>query len=233
MKYLIFNLKANLKYKDLDKYCTLLADYKKEMIIAPGYLFLDYFHHNGFNICSQDVSTKVRGNYTGEITSEQLMEIGCKYTIIGHYERYKYFNENLNTIIAKINQALKHKIKIILCFSEKINTYNFEEIKEQINSIYRNLKPNDLNDIIIAYEPSFLIGQQVNLDINKTKEIILQIKKFVQSTYNCEPEVMYGGGISLENLDNLKSLPIDGLLFGTLSTSINSILTVLQLLRQL
>ncbi len=232
MKYLIFNLKANLNYEDIAKYSNSLDPYKKQIMLAPGYLYLDYFSHKGYKICSQDLSSMPSGNYTGEVSAEQLNKLGCTYSLIGHYERNKYFKENYDNIIKKINQASINNIKVILCLSEGKKNYNLGEITNQIQAIFSQLDTNYLKNIIIAYEPAFLIGQHKEIDINKTKIIITGIKDFIKQNFNFSPQVIYGGGITLDNISKLKKLHVDGLLIGTLATSLDNILTLLQILQQ-
>ena len=115
MKYLIFNLKSKLNYKDVPLYLKKLDDYLNDCIIAPGYLYLEKFARANLTICSQDLSIYDSGSYTGEVSAQQLKSVGCDYVLIGHYERRKYFNEDSHVLVTKIKQALKWHLKVILC----------------------------------------------------------------------------------------------------------------------
>ena len=47
-----------------------------------------------------------------------LHSLNIKTTLIGHSERRAFFLESDEIVFEKISQALKHKIKIILCVGE-------------------------------------------------------------------------------------------------------------------
>lgn len=221
MKYLIFNHKANLNYDDVIKQIKALKPYQNKLIIAPSAIYLNMFKEAGFTVCSQDVSVKSNGNFTGEITASQLSSLQVPYTLIGHYERQKYFKETIDDIKCKIKQALDNNLQIILCLGEQ-NKYELNSLYTFLKEII-NLLPNN-QKIILAYEPTYMISSQNTLDVDYINSVIQELKKIVT---NQQVDIIYGGGVSVENFDLVKQINVDGYLIGNCSTKRDSILTLL------
>ena len=232
MKYLIFNLKSKLNYKEVPLYLKKLDEYLNDCIIAPGYLYLERFAKNNFSTCSQDVSMLESGSYTGEISAQQLKNVGCDYVLIGHFERRKYFKEDSTVLVAKIKQAIKWQLKVVLCVGEEGSSFSFAEVKEQIDEIFQYFNNQELKQLIIAYEPSFMIGTNAEIDYDALEEILKQIRFYIFDHYKANIDLIYGGSVNLKTVNKVKKLPIDGLLIGDLATSLDSMLTLINQLKQ-
>ena len=205
LKYLICNHKNKLTYNELKKYTNGLKNIdtsKVKFVVCPSlpyiYNFIDY------ELCSQDIS-QYEEVITGETTGKQLKELLIKYVLIGHAERRKYLKENNEVLIRKIKMANKNDIKVIYCVTEEESDLDSakRKIKEYIDSVNLYLK----DDAIIAYEPIWAIGNDLELDYNYINEIISYIKELTNK------EVIYGGRVNEKNIDNFINNPqIEGFL---------------------
>lgn len=205
LKYLICNHKNKLTYNELKKYTNGLKNIdtsKVKFVVCPSlpyiYNFIDY------ELCSQDIS-QYEEVITGETTGKQLKELLIKYVLIGHAERRKYLKENNEVLIRKIKMANKNDIKVIYCVTEEESDLDSakRKIKEYIDSVNLYLK----DDAIIAYEPIWAIGNDLELDYNYINEIISYIKELTNK------EVVYGGSVNEKNIDNFINNPqIEGFL---------------------
>lgn len=205
LKYLICNHKNKLTYNELKKYTSGLKNIdtsKVKFVVCPSlpyiYNFIDY------ELCSQDIS-QYEEVITGETTGKQLKELLIKYVLIGHAERRKYLKENNEVLIRKIKMANKNDIKVIYCVTEEESDLDSakRKIKEYIDSVNLYLK----DDAIIAYEPIWAIGNDLELDYNYINEIISYIKELTNK------EVIYGGSVNEKNIDNFINNPqIEGFL---------------------
>lgn len=205
LKYLICNHKNKLTYNELKKYTNGLKNIdtsKVKFVVCPSlpyiYNFIDY------ELCSQDIS-QYEEVITGETTGKQLKELLIKYVLIGHAERRKYLKENNEVLIRKIKMANKNDIKVIYCVTEEESDLDSakRKIKEYIDSVNLYLKDN----AIIAYEPIWAIGNDLELDYNYINEIISYIKELTNK------EVIYGGSVNEKNIDNFINNPqIEGFL---------------------
>ncbi len=218
MKHLICNLKAQKNYYDMLLYKDFLKhiDFKNiNFILAPSNIYLPLFNDTNINLCTQDITAKNIGNITGNITIEQLKSLNVKYTIIGHYERYKYYHETIPDIIKKAQNALEQNLKIILCLGETkeelARKVEYQTLSKKISQIFNNINPKLYSNIIIAYEPTYLIGTNTSYNITKIKETINFIKNIIYSYYNYEIPIVFGGNITPDNISELNTLKeIDG-----------------------
>ena len=96
MKIICCNFKMNLLHKDIKKYlcCIDKKINNQKVIFFPSIPYIKDFKDNGYIVGSQNISFKEFGSITGDTSILQLKELGISYTIIGHSERRKYFNDD-------------------------------------------------------------------------------------------------------------------------------------------
>ena len=218
LKYLICNLKANKTYEEMLDYKDSLnkIDQKNlKFILAPSSIYLSLFKNSSINLCIQDIALNEKLNLTGDISMNQIKSLDVKYAIIGHYERRKYYKETEHEILEKIKDALDNNIKVIYCIGESIeerdSKVEYQVLERQIARIFNKINNKDLNNIIIAYEPTYLIGKNTTYDILKIRSMILFIKKLIKDYYDINIEVVFGGSVNNENIDTLLKLSdLDG-----------------------
>ena len=220
MKLICCNFKMNLLKKDISNYLNTINNKieKEKVIFFPSIPYIEEFSKNGYLVGSQDISFVDFGSITGDTSINQLKELGITYTIIGHSERRKFFDDD-KYISKKIKLALNNNIKVILCIGE------FEKnIQEETNIFLKNeidlafIDNKELinnNNLIIAYEPIWAIGSGVMPDEKCLSNTISFIKNYVMNTCNLNLKVLYGGSINLDNIKNIEKITeIDGYLIG-------------------
>ena len=192
--------------------------------ISPPYVYLDQLKSilfsndiNSIQIGSQDVDHS-DGARTGAISASMLLDLGCKYTIIGHSERRSLFKEDNKIIEEKFRCLESNNIMQVLCIGESLEEMEsgktLDVLNEQITSVLKN---KTLNNVLIAYEPIWAIGTgktPTSIQVNQINECI---KDVVQSTTanNYLPKVLYGGSVNSENAAAFFSYEnIDGALVG-------------------
>ena len=215
LKYLICNLKANKTYEEMLLYKEKLKEInftKINFIFAPSSIYLPLFKDSNLNLCIQDIALNEKLNLTGDISLHQLKSLEVKYAIIGHFERRKYYFETEREQLKKIKDALEQDIKVIYCIGEtleeKERRVEYQLLEKQIARIFNNLENNELKNIIIAYEPEYLIGNNNSYNLNKIEEMINFIKRLIKDYYQINLPVVFGGSINRENIDDLLSLNI-------------------------
>lgn len=222
-KLIILNNKMNLEYDELYTYIDKInkIDTDNNIIVCPSNIYLENFINNcSWGIGAQDVYYKRKGNYTGEISSLQLKSLGVEYSLIGHYERKKYFHENNKLINKKLNACIDSNIEPILCFGEN---GNIEDIENSLEELLTNVE--NINFIIFAYEPLELDEMK---DINIIEEEINYIYDYLYKKYNTIPNIVYGGGVDENNINELLKIDkLNGVLIGGVSTNINKITKII------
>ena len=190
--------------------------------IAPPSIYIENVLANipnkliGVNIGSQDFDTS-SGARTGAVSSEMILDYGCKFSIIGHSERRQFYNERNDDIRQKILN-IANKTLTILCVGETEEENKNDLTKDVLKKQLEVIEEIDFNDsLVIAYEPVWAIGTGNTPTPDNINEIHKFIKDVVQSTTrNSEiPLVLYGGSVNEDNAENFfKEEFVDGALIG-------------------
>lgn len=204
-KLIIGNLKMNFLYSDLKKYIKKINKIKyKNLVLCPTNIYIPYFINRNFKVGIQNVSSKQNGSYTGEVSATQAESLGVDYVIIGHSERRYNFHESNYSINKKIKSCLNTNLKIILCIDEDIEN----ELNECLYEI------DNIDNLIIAFEPLRSIGTDNMLEMNEIETKIKSIKDIINKKYNKNINVLYGGNVNSNNIEELNIKIIDGFLIG-------------------
>lgn len=223
MKYLMCNLKSNKTLKEMLEFKKDLDNlaYWENFILFPSFLYLSLFYDSHFKIGSQNVSKYSSGSHTGEVLASQLKSMKVDYTLINHAE----VNEKFKNVIHKIKNATKEKIKVVLCFGEKSKK---EEVLNllinDIKNIFSNITYCERKNIILAYEPFYAINKGKIISPRKLHLIISSIKEYIKNNYHFDIEIVYGGSIKPDNINELINIKIlDGFLIGNSANNIENI----------
>lgn len=232
MKLICCNFKMNLLKNDIDNYLKVIENKlnKENTIFFPSIPYISMFKNKGYKVGSQDISMEEFGSITGDTSIMQLKELGIKYSIVGHSERRKYFDDD-KYISKKINLALSNEVKVILCIGENIKKDEKEKLeflKYEIDNAFKsNLDLINNNNLIIAYEPIWAIGSGIIPSNNCLINTISYIKQYILKNYNLNLKVLYGGSVNLDNINSLNEIKeIDGYLIGNCSLKPENILTI-------
>lgn len=177
----------------------------------------------GFKVGAQNVHQAEEGAFTGEVSSLMLKDLRVQYVIIGHSERRQYFGETDETVNAKVHAAFKHGLLPIVCCGENLeqreqgNTNQL--VEEQVRAGLNNLTPDQIHNVVIAYEPIWAIGTGKTATASDANEVCAHIRQVVRDMYGTEVgngvRIQYGGSVKPDNIEELMAQPdIDGALVG-------------------
>jgi len=221
--------KTTTEARDLvTKLAPLVAGVKdRDIVLAPPYTALQAVGEaaRGTNmaLAAQNLHWEDKGAYTGEISAEMLLDLGCKYVIIGHSERRQYFGETDETVNKKVKQALKKGLLPIMCVGETLAEREAGKLDDVINRQVagglKDITAPDMTKIVIAYEPVWAIGTGKTATPEQANDVHGLIRKKVKSLYTAEVadglRIQYGGSVTPENVSQLMAKPdIDGALVG-------------------
>ena len=178
---------------------------------------------SNIKVGAQNVHWAASGAYTGELSADMLVACGVEYVIIGHSERRQYFGETDQTVNQRVLAAVKAGLKVILCVGEMRDVREAGAtdglVDYQTIMALNGLTPEQVADIIIAYEPVWAIGTGVTATDEQANETIGVIRKAVAAQYGDEVaqkmRIQYGGSMKGSNVKGLMAQPeIDGGLIG-------------------
>jgi triosephosphate isomerase len=199
----------------------------RDIVLAPPFTALsavaDTIKGTNVGLAAQNLHGEDKGAFTGEISAEMLLDLGCRYVIIGHSERRQYFGETDETVNKKVKQALKKGLLPILCVGETLAEREAGKLNEiinrQVTGGLKDISAEDMKKIVIAYEPVWAIGTGKTATPEQANEVHALIRQQVKALYSADIaeglRIQYGGSVTPENVSTLMAMPdIDGALVG-------------------
>lgn len=172
---------------------------------------------------AQNMYFESSGAFTGEISPEMLVDLGCKYVILGHSERRHILGETDALVNTKVHAALRAGLIPIVCVGEQLQqreTGQTEEvIRRQFEGSLENLSEDQILRVVIAYEPVWAIGTGKVASPEQAEAVHVDLRRLIEERYNAtvagKVRILYGGSVKPENAEDLLSRPdIDGALVG-------------------
>ncbi|MBL7256691.1 triose-phosphate isomerase [Paractinoplanes lichenicola] len=172
---------------------------------------------------AQDISQHKSGAYTGEIAGSMLEKLGCTYVLAGHSERREYHNEDDALVNAKVKAAFANNLTPILCVGEGLSVReengHVAHCTSQVDAGLAGLKPEQVKQIVIAYEPVWAIGTGKTATPEDAQEVCGEIRAQLAKSYGAEVadavRVLYGGSVKAANIASIMAKPdVDGALIG-------------------
>ena len=185
-----------------------------------------------FCIGAQNVAQwEESGAFTGEINAKMVAEFDCKFSIVGHSERRKYFGETDEIVARKASNLLKNGIIPLVCVGEgqqeRENGSAVQFVKNQIKEIASFLGPERIQKCNFAYEPVWAIGTGKVARESDIREMHGAIRTFLEGSVSKssaqEISLLYGGSVNSENvLSIIGQENVDGILVGGASVSMET-----------
>ncbi len=200
---------------------------KTRIIICPPFTALapvfEIIGDSKIHLGAQNMFWEKEGAYTGEISAGMVKSTGADYVIIGHSERRQYFGETDETVNKKIKAALENGLKPIVCVGETLDEreaqITLKVVGKQIRGAFDGISAEQMNRIIVAYEPVWAIGTGKTATPEQAQEVHSEIRKLITEMYDSQVAdrliIQYGGSVKPANAESLLSQQdIDGALVG-------------------
>ena len=242
------NWKMNKTFEEADDLLFSIAEPLQKLnldttqvILCPPVLYAEMFTdialENNFSVGAQNCSNHSEGAYTGEISAAMLKSMDIEYCLVGHSERRKYFDENSKMLAEKVEQLLENEINPIFCCGEVLEdregNIHFDIVGKQLYEGLFHLSADELDNVIIAYEPVWAIGTGKTASPEQAQEMHAFIRNLIAKKYNHEVAnemtILYGGSCNAKNAKELFALKdVDGGLIGGASLKAEDFLTIIQ-----
>jgi triosephosphate isomerase len=212
------------------------------VILCPPFPYLalvgEILQNTKIQLGAQNMYPANDGAFTGEVSSTMLLDLGCKYVIVGHSERRHVLGESDEFINAKVTFALATGLDVILCVGETLEQRNTKQteavIDHQLSSGLAHVAEAELTRVSVAYEPVWAIG---NAEHHATPEQAAAAHamlraRFAKTFGKAAAEaltIQYGGSVVPGDASAVLSQPgVDGALIGGASLKADDFLSILR-----
>lgn len=245
-KIIAGNWKMNKTRDEAVALATLVRDRlgdqsQVEVVLCPSFTNLDAVYQvirsSPIALGAQNLYWEPSGAFTGEVSVEMLKSVGCSYVIIGHSERRQYFLESDETVNKKTKQALQNGLVPIVCVGETLNQRKSDEtekvLERQITMGVGDLSADQIERVIIAYEPVWAIGTGVVATPQQAQSAHKFIRNLLSGIFSMNLanalRIQYGGSMKPDNAaELLRQTDIDGGLIGGASLDAQSFLGIIE-----
>jgi triosephosphate isomerase len=198
-----------------------------DTVICPPFVMIPAaqkaFRDSKISVGAQNVNEHESGAYTGEVSPDQLMDLGVHYVIIGHSERRQYYAETDQSVNKKLHAALKANLRPIVCVGESAlqreMNVTAELVTLQLKTALSGVPATKMRRVVIAYEPIWAIGTGNTATADDAEQVAAIIRAVIRSLYGARTaravSILYGGSMNAKNAYELLGQPdIDGGLIG-------------------
>lgn len=213
----------------------------REIMIAPVFTALatvaETLKGSPIQLAAQNCYPQESGAFTGEVSPFFLKDVGCAAVIVGHSERRQLMGETDLFINQKIHSVLSAGLKPILCIGETLQQretdQTLEVLSQQVKGGLAQLTTEQMNGVVIAYEPVWAIGTGKTATDEQAQEAHSFIRGLIQGLFNpavaAQTRILYGGSVKPGNVDGLMAQDdIDGALVGGASLIANDFIRIVQ-----
>eukprot|EP00594_Rhizosolenia_setigera_P020102 CAMPEP_0178956666 /NCGR_PEP_ID=MMETSP0789-20121207/10418_1 /TAXON_ID=3005 /ORGANISM="Rhizosolenia setigera, Strain CCMP 1694" /LENGTH=231 /DNA_ID=CAMNT_0020638695 /DNA_START=345 /DNA_END=1040 /DNA_ORIENTATION=+ len=186
----------------------------------------------GIQVGSQNIGLETKGAFTGEVSASMVRSIGCDYVLLGHSERRTLFGESNEQINKKVHLALEQpNLGVMLCIGETLEEYEDDLLESvvtlQVKKGLQNVSVQDLDRIIIAYEPVWAIGTGKVATPAQAQKAHVVTRNVISGMYGDyagnSMRILYGGSVTPDSIADLMSMEdVDGALVGGASLNADS-----------
>jgi triosephosphate isomerase (TIM) len=234
MNLFVANWKMNMLRADAAAYAAELSRrigqqrLGMELVLAPPYTSLDAARdrQERWGLAGQDVAAERQGAFTGEVSARMLADAGCRYAVIGHSERRRFFGENDALLAAKLARAREAGLVPIYCLgeteAERLEGASDAVLARQVETLRED--PAEAS-LVVAYEPVWAIGTGRAATPEDCATASVHLRRLLAGRRSLR--LLYGGSVTGENCaDLLGQAGVDGFLIGGASLNVASFATI-------
>ena len=214
---------------------------KVELVLCPPALYVETVGSAlagakcDVGLGAQNMHDKASGAFTGEVAPPMLVDLGCRYVILGHSERRTLFGETDAAVNVKTKAALAAGLVPIVCVGETLEEREAGRtaavVTAQVTGSLAGLSPGELEKVVVAYEPVWAIGTGKVATPEQAQEVHALVRGLLAGLSSPEVaarvRIQYGGSVKPDNAADLARQPdIDGALVGGASLKADDFLGI-------
>ena len=194
------------------------------------------YQSKGLEFGAQDVDVNDEVAFTGEVSAKMLLDVGCRYALVGHSERRQFHNESSETVARKFVAAQRGGLVPILCIGETLHQREAGQmqwaIEKQLGAVLALAGVQGFANAIVAYEPVWAIGTGRTATPAQAQEVHEHIRgelRALDAKIAGSLPILYGGSVKPANAAELFAQPdVDGGLIGGASLVAEDFLAIAQ-----
>ena len=211
------------------------------VVIAPPFTSVhaaaEAARNTNIEIAAQDVFWEREGAFTGEVSATMIREAGASYVIIGHSERRTHFGETDLHVNRKLLATLAADLIPIVCIGETLEqrdaNQTLDVLDQQVRQGFDNVTAEQVEGLVIAYEPVWAIGTGRNATPEQAQEAHAHIRTRLRQWFGAQAaercHILYGGSVKPDNIESLIAQPdVDGALVGGASLDVRAFTEIVQ-----
>lgn len=228
--YVAANWKMNKTSSEADEFLDAFlpgqAAEGPEVVLCPPWLALQRVAERcagtPVRVAAQNMFYEDSGAFTGEVSAPMLLDIGVDGVVLGHSERRQFFGETDEALARKVPKAIAAGLEPIVCVgesqAERESNDTESVLSHQVLTDLAEIHTDDLEKVVIAYEPVWAIGTGLTATAEQAQDACLFIRNLLRSRDPDKAErvrILYGGSVKPGNAAELLGMPdIDGALVG-------------------
>ncbi len=186
---------------------------------------------------AQNLYPEKEGAFTGEVSPTMLLDVGCRYVILGHSERRHKLGETNAFINRKVQTALAAGLNVILCVGETLDEREANRteavLDEQLTAGLAGVSAANVEHMVLAYEPVWAIGTGRNATPDQAQAAHAFLRRRTAALYTPAVaealRIQYGGSVKPDNAASLLGQPdVDGALVGGASLQADQFLAIVR-----
>jgi triosephosphate isomerase len=217
------------------------AEDRTTVAVCPPFPYLsaiaEMLRGSRVRLGAQNVYPEKEGPFTGEVSPTMLLDVGCRYVIIGHSERRHKLGESNAFVNRKVKAALAAGLEVILCVGETLAERQADRteavLDTQLMESLAEVKAESLGRLVIAYEPVWAIGTGQNATPDQAQQAHAFLRRQIRNKFGEEIArtlpIQYGGSVKPDNAASLMGQPdVDGALVGGASLHAEQFLAIVR-----
>jgi triosephosphate isomerase len=206
-------------------------DWPIDVVVFPPYVYIAdavrVLDGGRILVGAQDVCAESGGAYTGQVGAAMLKDVGCRYVIVGHSERRRWYHEDDALVARKFAAALAGRLTPVLCVGETLEEREAQltesVVERQIDAVIAMHGIGGFADAVLAYEPVWAIGTGRTASPEQAQAVHAFLRRRI-SAHDAKIaghlRILYGGSVKAGNAAELFAMPdVDGGLVGGASLS--------------
>ncbi len=210
----------------VEAFLPLVADAEVDIVLAPPFTALDRAGRalggSRVVLAAQNVNPEEKGAFTGEIAPAMLVDLGCRYAIVGHSERRALYGESSELVARKAAALLAADLLPIVCVGETLEEHEaghtLDVVGNQLDESLAQVPEARAAEVVVAYEPVWAIGTGKTATPEIAQGVHRSIREWLCNRFGEAGQAIrlqYGGSVKPENVAELMAqTDIDGALVG-------------------